>query len=130
MKTLKQVIEDNQDHEIIIKEVVEKIDYDRIADVLGHGIDSGFDGFIYHRDTCTFYIHHREHINQWIKDMAEDCGQSAIEFVQSFNCLKEANWTEEIGLCIYGGKVNEETTQIENALAWFAAEEVCRMFEK
>jgi len=71
------------------------------------------------------------------KGMASELGENILEMVGGFNCLKyydykTKKWTdpegqEAVGQTIYGGKADD---QVANAMAWFAAEEVCRMFEE
>jgi len=129
MKTKTQVLKDNSERGTLIKAVIKRIGMGSVRDVANHSIDGGFSGFVYYADTCKFYVRHRKAINQWVKDMAEEFGQGAVEFVQSFGCLKDQDWRDEIGICIYGGKLSDATTQVENALAWFTAEEVCRLFD-
>jgi hypothetical protein len=55
---------------------------------------------------------------------------SVISLVQTFGCLKSQDISEdEIGLALYGSKKAAiEQTQVMNALAWFALEEVCRAY--
>ena len=48
--------------------------------------------------------------------------------IASFNCLNNDYSVEEIAEAIYSPA--EDETQVQNALAWHAAEEVCRMFEE
>ena len=129
MLTKKRVLEDYAEHNTLINAVIRRVGLDSVQDIVNHGIGGGFGGFIYYSDTCAFYRRHRKAINQWVKDMAEGFGQSPVEFVQSFGCLKDFDYRDEIGRCIYNGRLNDETTQVENALAWFTAEEVCRLFE-
>ena len=130
MKTKTQVVKDNSEHKMLINAVISRIGMHSVMDVINHGVDGGFSGFIYYHETCKFYTRHRKAINQWVKDMAEEFGQGAVEFVQSFGCLKDSDWRDEIGVCLYGGRLSDNTTQVENALAWFAAEEVCRLFDE
>ena len=145
MKTLEEVLKENADRAALIQAVVDDIGRESIQDVINHGIDGGFNGFIYYTDTIAFYQKHRDAINSWVKDMADDLGENPVEMVGGFGCLKwydhkAGKWTEpegrdKIGVCIYGGSIPENDTKdgdfelVQNALAWFAAEEVCRLFE-
>ena len=96
-------------------------------DVTNHGINSGFCGFVYYTETCTFYAKHRKDIIQVAEDMSNDIygNDKLIGFVKSFNCLDADS--SEIALTIYGNK-SQHDTQVANALAWFAGEEVCRLY--
>src|SRR5690242_14637743 len=140
MKSKKQVLADNADYKTLINGVLKNMELSEVETVNNHGINVGIGNFIYYRDTCAFYKRYRSLINKMVFEMAESLGESAVEMVGAFNCIgsydyktkswkSENNWQNEIGVCLYGGKLSEETTQVENALAWFAAEEVCRMFE-
>ena len=96
-------------------------------DVTNHGINDGFCGFVYYTETCTFYAEHRKDIIQVAEDMSNDIygNDELIGFVKSFNCLDADS--SEIALTIYGNK-SQHDTQVANALAWFAGEEVCRLY--
>ena len=100
--------------------------YDPLQDVYNHGISGGFAGFTYYKDTSEFFAANRQTIIELVKDEAEQFGQDVISFVAGFNCLEDDSETrDEIGRAIYG-QPEEDDTQVVNALAWFAAEEVAR----
>lgn len=99
-----------------------------------HGADGGFGGFIYYKDTCAFTKRHRASIAEAVKEMADDLGEkSAIQFVRSFNCLDDDTPEQAVALALYGGRVpqqlRDDVDLVENALAWFALEEVGRAIE-
>ena len=100
-----------------------------LEDIANHGIDGGFTGFIYYTDTIKFFKAHRAEIVELVKEYASEFGQSPIQLVASFGCLKmDANNPEdksEIARALYG-RLASDDTQVPNALAWFAAEEVAR----
>lgn len=112
--------------------------YYQINDVCRHGMAAGFGQFIYYNDTVTFYKKHRTLINKLVFEMAEELGESAVEMVGGFSCLKlydykKRLWDDDnqnvIGRCIYGGRMGDDSTHIQNALCWFAVEEVCRWIQ-
>lgn len=137
MKTKKQVLAERPDRKTLINAVINRIGTDSVEDVLRGGIDGGFHGFIYYKDTVAFYRRHKADILDMANDMASDMGENVLEMIGGFNCLgyydhKTSKWTDTegqdaVGRTIYGGKVDDV---VANALAWFAAEEVCRMFEE
>lgn len=132
MKSKKQVIADYPEMKVLINAVYNRIGKESIEDVNRHGINGGFSGFIYYSDTCAFYSRYRKMINKLVFEMAESLGEDAAQMVASFNCVNDDHETRhDIGICIYGGNLRslKDDTHIPNALAWFAAEEVCRMFE-
>jgi hypothetical protein len=100
---------------------------DDFKDIANHGIDGGFSGFIYYRDTVSFFKRNKAEIVELVKEMASDFGQSPIEFVKSFQCLKDDDWEAEIAECLYG-RITKDNVTVPNALAWFAAEEAAREY--
>lgn len=142
MKTYKQVIRDNKTYSKLINNVIEQLgintnhsNYDEntftvFEDVLQAGANAGFSGFIYYSETFDFYKANKEQILELLEDLMDSIGdKSLVDFVASFNCVN-ANDREdykEIEQALYGNP--KESTQITNALAWFALEEVARMFE-
>ena len=100
-----------------------------LQDVTNHGASAGFSGFIYYSDTVKFFKNNRAQIVELVNEYAQEFGQSPVEFVASFNCLN-GNYSDiegqnEIGRALYG-RLESDDTQIPNALAWFALEEVAR----
>jgi hypothetical protein len=102
---------------------------DDFKDIVNHGIDGGFSGFIYYSDTVSFYTRNRAEIIELVKEMADDFGQSPIEFIKSFNCLRgnDDDLEQEIAECLYG-RISTDNVNVSNALAWFAAEEAAREY--
>jgi len=127
MRTLTEVTKQAQ-YPRLVRAVIRKIGLDSIEDVNNHGVDGGFNGFIYHRDTISFFKRHRKDILALAQESADSMGVGMLEMIQGFNCVGKDYSIEEIGQAVYSGK-GEASTTIKNALAWFAAEEVCRMFE-
>jgi hypothetical protein len=101
---------------------------DNLSDIANHGADAGFPGFTYYADTCKFFKKHRKEIVELVKNRAEDFGQSPIDFVASFVCLKDMATKEEIAKVLYG-RLNDDTYLVENDLSWFVLEEVARAYE-
>ena len=100
--------------------------YDPLQDVYNHGISGGFGGFTYYRETSKFFEENKQLIVEHLKNDAAQFDQDVISFVAGFNCLQDDDETrDEIGRAIYG-QLEDDDTQVANALAWFAAEEVAR----
>jgi len=100
-----------------------------LRDVYEHGADAGFPGFTYYSDTCKFYARHKHAINELAEEMADSLGDNVIEMVRNFNCIKGDYKPSEIAKTMYGRRNRQEQNdlcQIDNALAWFALEEVAR----
>lgn len=138
MKTKAQVIAERPEYKTLINAVVSGLGgVESIEDVNAHGIDGGFGKFIYYRDTMAFYRRHKADILKLAQEMAESLGEDMLTMIGNFNCLsrgkypnRKPTWTpSEIGESLWSGR-GEGVDQIQNAMAWFAAEEVCRMFEE
>lgn len=128
---LKSFIEKSNLPEDLIRQVVRQIGgwdsfKEHARDVSMYGAAGGFAGFIYYTDTCRFYAVNRDAILEAVRDMCDGLGEEPIQFVRSFNCLDATE--SEVGLTLYGSK-KQHDTQVANALAWFALEEVARAFD-
>ena len=128
---LKSFIEKSNLPEDLIRQVVRQIGgwdsfKEHAHDVERYCASGGFSGFIYYTDTCRFYAVNRAAILEAVRDMCDGLGEEPIQFVRSFNCLDATE--SEVGLTLYGSK-KQHDTQVANALAWFALEEVARSFE-
>ena len=100
---------------------------DHALDVANHGAAAGFPGFTYYTETGRFYRANRAAINRMVTDMAAELGLDPIDFVLSFRCLQDQGFG---GLDVAAAMLGQEDAEviIENALAWFALEEVCRTY--
>lgn len=97
--------------------------------VAAHGADSGAaSNFIYYTDTVGFALRNAGMIGDLANEMAKDFGyDSTIGMLKSWRCLN--GWSEnEIAEAFYTGR-GEAAVQVNNALAWFALEEVCRAYD-
>lgn len=130
MKTVKQVINENKEFKSLINAVINQLgDTESIEDINRHGINAGFNGFIYYADTHAFTKKNRKQITQLLNCTAAILGEDPFNMVLSFRCLNNDSETrKELHQFLGGGRLNEQNS-VTNALAWFAAEEVCRMFE-
>lgn len=97
-------------------------------DITRHGVDGGFSGFIYYRDTVAFTKRNMPALREMVQDMAREFGQGVGEFLASFGCLRGSYNADECAQAFYSGK-GEAAEAVYNALAWFAAEEVARAFD-
>lgn len=96
-------------------------------DVCNNGADCGVNGFTYYTDTVAFATRQKGKIFALIREQIAQFGrddESIASFVQGFRCLR--NYTiAEVENGLYSPKSGERT-QVFNALAWYALEEVCR----
>jgi len=105
-------------------------DRDSLGDVARHGAAGGFCGFTYYKDTSEFYRKNREEIKKLLGETSENYGEGLFSMVCNFACLRDLKVTEnQVAAVLFGkqGESNEgDEMQIENALAWFALEEIAR----
>lgn len=131
MKTKAQVIRENSQYRALINAVVNRIGRESIEDVNNHGIDGGFSGFVYYAETHAFAMRYRRYILLMLDELSSDLGEEIIEMVSNFGVFRSAEMDDEDRRDLYkyigGGRPDQGT--ITNVMAWFAAEEVCRMFE-
>jgi hypothetical protein len=74
----------------------------------------------------AFFKRQRANIREMAKEMASDFGQDVVSMIAGFNCLNDDDETREsIARCLWG-RMTDDDTQVANALAWYAAEEVAR----
>ena len=130
MSTLKQFCEHSNIDAALIRAVVRQFGgwdsfCESAQDVANHGIDGGFHGFIYYADTLKFARTNKAIIMAMAKQQADEFGQSVMEMIAGFNCLKMA--PDELAEALYNTH-SENRTQVLNALAWYAGEEVCRSY--
>jgi hypothetical protein len=146
MKSKKEVLQDNAQYKTLINAVYSRIGKDSIMDVVNHGIDNGFNGFIYYSETHTFAMRYRSIIVRMLEDTAESLGEDVVTMVSNFGVFRprtNSRYTEsgrmgiestmdaedkkDLYKYLGGGRPQQGT--ITNVMAWFAAEEVCRMFD-
>lgn len=132
IKTKKQVIADNSDYKTLINAVINRIGLDSVNDVNNHGIDGGFSGFIYYTETHAFAMRYRKDIIKLLEEMADSLGEDVVSMVSNFGVFRNSPMDAEDKKHLYrylgGGRC--EQSAITNVMAWFAAEEVCRMFDR
>lgn len=112
--------------------VIEQLGYDSdedqelidlCTDITVNGIDGGYGQFVYYSDTSKFYEDNKADIIDLLKNLCEDIGEPMSRTLASFNCV---NATETECELFFMGLDDEFETEIKNALAWFAAEEIAR----
>jgi hypothetical protein len=94
-------------------------------DVANYGASAGFNGWTWYFDTVKFAKSNRQSIAQLCANYADDIETGILEMIQGFGCIGKDYSLDEIGQCLYGS--GQEVT-ILNGLAWFALEEVSRIY--
>ena len=132
MKSKAQVLKKNSPYKTLINAVIDGLHgTDSIQDVNNHGIDGGYGNFIYYSDTHKFAMRYRKLIVRMLEEMANQLGEDVVQMVSGFGVFRNSPIDADDKKQLYkylGGGRNEQST-ITNVMAWFAAEEVCRMFE-
>ena len=135
--TLKDLIDNTSIPAPLVRAVIKQFgDFEAFEnsadDVVNHGIDGGFSGFIYHTDTVKFTRKNKRHILEYAGQLADDCGEgSAVRLIANFNCLRKypdmkPDRIAELLYRPFKEDENGDTTAIFNTLAGFACEEVCQ----
>lgn len=136
MKSKTQVIRENSKYRLLINAVLDRIGYKEykgiVQDVNNSGAYAGYSGFTYYSETHAFTIRYRKYIIMLLENTAEQMGQSIEEMVAGFGVFRKSNMDLQDRRDLYkllgGGKPSQGT--ITNVMAWFALEEVCRMFNE
>ncbi len=132
MKTKTQVLKDNQDFKSLINNVITQLGgTDYLSDIANHGASAGWPGFTYYSDTHEFAMKNRKAIVSMLQSQADDFGMEIVEMVSGFGQFRGSGMDNEEKMELYkfigGGKC--EQSSITNLMAWYALEEVARMFE-
>ena len=110
---------------VLTRAVLASVDRESLVDVCNQGADCGFGSFVYYVDTCEFFKKHRKDIMAIAESMAQDFGQDLFAMIAGFGCLKDY----KLGAYETSEALNgrgEMADQVQNAMAWFALEEVAR----
>ena len=131
-KTKKQVLAENESYKTLINAVVRQLGgTDYLSDIRSHGISGGYPGFTYYSDTVKFAGRYRSLIVRLLEELADDLGEDVVSMVSNFGYFRQNTMDAEDKKDLYrflgGGKCKETT--IPNLMAWFAVEEIARMFE-
>jgi len=125
MNTMEKVKVNDTRQPALTRAVIRQTGRENLEDIARHGADSGFAGFTYYNDTVSFYKRNAKLIKERLEQDASDFGQGLLEMVGGFVCLKSYKLTSwEVAEAINGR--GEMAIQVQNALAWYAAEEIAR----
>ena len=127
--------------ELLTSAVIKQLGYEELEneelrstleDITNHGAGGGFGGFIYYSETNQFARENMHLILDQVKELADALGETPLEMISSFQCLKNEKIDSlEIASIIYNrtspeSQADGTETVVLNALAWFALEEVAR----
>jgi hypothetical protein len=130
MKSPQQASTDSGIDVKLIRAVVRQLgDRSYLEDIVNHGADAGYPGFVYYNETTPFWKRNRKEITALVMSMAQDLGEQPAEMVAKFNCLKiessDFEAIQDVYSALGNGQPSDDST-VPNALAWFALEEVAR----
>lgn len=104
-------------------------------DICRHGIDGGFHGWIYYRETVPFAERYITEILVLAGEWSQSTGIPLGQMIANLSCIKalDISETELLLYLLYlivekFVRKPEEHDRVMNCLAWFAAEEVCGMY--
>ena len=98
-------------------------------DIARYGADGGFNGFIYYSETTAFFKRNRRSILAHLDAICFDIGEDRISVLKSWRCLNHLT-SDEIARGLYEGGKSDEVTAVQNALSFFALEEVAHDEER
>ena len=99
---------------------------EKAPDITRHGIGGGYHGFIYYSETTPFAKRNRKAILEMASEQAKQFGSGLVEMIMGFGCFKHSKPTESEIVEALAGRGTD--TQVPNALAWYAGEEVSRAY--
>ena len=99
-------------------------------DITNHGINGGFCGFVYYKDTESFTRRNLEGINELLSAQAQEIGyDSTFAMIRSFGCFRGDTLSDgDIMRALCRGRNPDSGVNILNGLAWYAGEEVARAY--
>ena len=134
--TLKNFIQKSHINDKLIRAVVRQMGgyyyfTEYAQEITNHGINGGFPGFIYYVDTVAFAKRNLKTILEMAEEIATDLGETdGYQLIAGFTSLRKSH-------DLTGGRVaniiskpeHKAYTDVMNALAGFAAEEVARSYD-
>jgi hypothetical protein len=78
------------EYKTLINAVYNRIGRDSIMDVVNHGVDGGFNGFIYYSDTHAFAMRYRKLIVRMLEEQADSLGDEVVAMVSGFGVFRNS----------------------------------------
>lgn len=95
-------------------------------DISNYGVNGGFHGWIYYKETVPFAKANLMDIVYLAMSVAKDLDIGVFEMIANFKCNEDFS-SEEV-IKVLTGIDSDFEDQILNCLAWFACEEVTRNY--
>lgn len=102
---------------------------EKAPDITRHGINGGYNGWIYYSETEPFAKRHRADILKMAEAQADEFGTTISEMVQGFGVFRNTTdkpTESEIWRAFATGK-DDSGHNLLNLMAWYACEEVARV---
>ena len=99
-------------------------------DITRHGIDGGFSGFIWNKDTEAFAKRNKDAISELASSEAQEIGyDSTFAMIRAFGCFKGDTLSDgDLMRALCRGQNPKDGPNFLNGLAWYAGEEVARAY--
>ena len=132
----KEVLKENTSYKTLINNVCFELELNTrdnedafriIYEITNYGVSGGLNGFIYYTETIKFFRKNKKSIQSLLENMAEYCGENVCTMIKGFSCISDEFTEIDIAKALYGN-YKEKYITIYNGFAWFACEEVMRMF--
>jgi hypothetical protein len=128
MKTIKEAKKEAPDMSLLITKVIAQIGDVNQLDGLRDAA-AGYPGFTYYSDTHEFAMKNRKQIVKLLEESAEQLGEEVVSMVKNFGIFKGNMDNDELkDLYKYLGGGRPDQGSVTNIMAWFALEEVARVF--
>ena len=135
MKTIKSLLATTSIPETLVRNTIRQFGgwetFKECADdVVDYGIDGGFSGFIYNNETVKFYANNRKAIIQLARSEAQECDETTVDMVAAFRCVRKHGYSvaDVEGFLLFNDAKHEDYPALATAMAWYAAEAVCRAY--
>ena len=131
MKTKAQVLRDNPQHAKLIRAVLKRIAKEEIAKINKYGMRYEYGDFVHNAYTHKFAMRYRKSIIPMLEEAAGMLSGDVVTMVSHFRVYRKRGMSadDRRDLYLYLGYGRPKDVHLTNLMTWFAAEEVCRMFE-
>lgn len=95
-----------------------------LKDINNYGMEGGFNGFIYYKDTVEFYDRNRPLIIKLLEDMSDQFGEDIIDVISNFKVIKDDGYTKsDIAKVLYSKEKDTDVNMsIKNYIVWAMVE--------
>jgi hypothetical protein len=101
----------------------------QFVDCAEYGADIGISGFIYYKETVSFFKENRYDIIRQMEQIAAELGTDIISMVQGFGVFRDSDkpTPSEVGKALWDSSQGwPELYHLYNVFAWYTLEEISR----